>query len=359
MDYPGIMLTDLGKDTLAKGLQGKTIHFSKVALGSGDFDYDTEKVADLTALRQWEMDLPIVGKEIEGNGLVLIKALLNNFDLAKGFPAKEVGIFALDPDSGDELLYAYGNLGNEYTYIPSNSGAVHKNIIFGYRVTIHDAPNVTFNINFDFAYVSQQEFEDHLNSENPHPNFPNRLDDIDFTDNFWATDFDNNLHRISIQNSKKILLRDLEKNFAVEKKMQGDFNDFFVFKEMIGLEPNIFIIEKFDPPTTIDFTEIEITSAAKNGNLLGVPSLDGLHCGDQLFLSDGLNRQSVTVTNLVSGTPDYVEISPNVAFDFDLQSLKLFRSALQAANTDSKVWDDNFNFSGISANTKHWLTLSL
>ena len=186
MDYPGIMLTDLGKDILAKGLQGKTIHFSKVALGSGDFDYDTEKVADLT-------------------GLVLIKALLNNFDLAKGFPAKEVGIFALDPDSGDELLYAYGNLGNEYTYIPSNSGAVHKNIIFGYRVTIHDAPNVTFNINFDFAYVSQQEFEDHLNSENPHPNFPNRLDDIDFTDNFWATDFNTNLHRISLKNSKKIL----------------------------------------------------------------------------------------------------------------------------------------------------------
>gem|GEM_PF-2396248 len=87
----GMELTRLGKEVLGKGLIGKEICFSKVAYGSGDFDYDTEKVLDLVELRHWRMDLPIVGKEVRGDGKVEIQAKLTNFDVEEGFPEMHKG----------------------------------------------------------------------------------------------------------------------------------------------------------------------------------------------------------------------------------------------------------------------------
>ena len=56
MSSPGLRLTKGGKEILAKGLTGKVIEFTRVAYGSGEFDYDTEKVYDLEEMREWKMD---------------------------------------------------------------------------------------------------------------------------------------------------------------------------------------------------------------------------------------------------------------------------------------------------------------
>lgn len=159
MSNPGMRLTRAGKNVLARGLLGEEIHFTKVAFGDGDFDYDQEKVIDLTALKSWKMDLPIVGKTLDGDGTVTIVALCSNFQLEKGFAAKEIGVFATDQESGNEILYAYRNAGDEYNFIPAKTGVVTKSTRYAYKIEIGDAENVTFNINFGFAYVSQEDFE--------------------------------------------------------------------------------------------------------------------------------------------------------------------------------------------------------
>ena len=105
MSNPGMMLTANGRSILAKGLTGKVIHFTKVSYGAGDFDYETESVSNLTELRDHRLDVPIVGKIIEGNGIVNIKAQLNNFDLLEGFAAKEVGVFALERGELNWTIY--------------------------------------------------------------------------------------------------------------------------------------------------------------------------------------------------------------------------------------------------------------
>lgn len=159
MSNPGMRLTRAGKNVLANGLLGDEIHFTKVAFGDGDFDYETESLLDLTALKSWKMDLPIVGKKLDGGGTVTIVALCSNFQLEKGFAAKEIGVFATDQKSGNEILYAYRNAGDEYNFIPAKTGVVTKSTRYAYKIEIGDAENVTFNINFSFAYVSQEEFE--------------------------------------------------------------------------------------------------------------------------------------------------------------------------------------------------------
>ena len=46
----GMRLTAAGKKVLARGLLGEQILFTKVSIGDGYFDYDTESVYDLTEL---------------------------------------------------------------------------------------------------------------------------------------------------------------------------------------------------------------------------------------------------------------------------------------------------------------------
>ena len=364
----GMLLTNDGKKILRKGLIGKEIKFSKVAYGAGDFDYQTENVADLTALRDWKMDLPIVGKEIQG-GAVLILAQLNNFTLQAGFAAKEIGVFAIDPDTEKEVLYAYRNAGQEYNFIPANTGVVVKNTTMGYWVEIGDAENITCEINFAFAYVSQEDFKKHLQSYHPQ-----LLDEIETTEKIWASDEDENLHPLSIENLKNILGESSiatstsntneEKNFEevglsfetfVQKFIDSEKNvsretdfeklsEFVEMKSEIGLaEPNIFLIENFNPQTLIDETKIKISSCAKGGNILSAETLDGVKIGGEYFLSDGVSCEQVKISNiqisaaaiLINNSNFLLTLENNLQNSYNLDETFLLKSNV----TSKKIFD--------------------
>ena len=365
MERP-LYLTSDGKEILRKGLLGKEIRFSKVAFGAGDFDYETEKVADLTELRDWRMDLPIVDKVLEG-GMVQIIAELKNFELETGFPAKEIGIYAIDPDNGKEKLYAYRNCGEEYNFIPGGNGIVKKNARFGYWIEIDDAPNVTFNIDYSFAHVTKQEFEEHLNSKNPHPNTPTLLNEVDTTEIFWATDFDKNLHPISVENSKKVLLADLEKNFDGERNLRRNLQEFIEAKIISGvLEPNILICENFAPPTSLDTTKIKITSCAAGGNFLSAKMINGLKIGAEYFLTDGANCEQVKIADIVisnssvmiNNSTYVVTLENNLANNYNLSQTFLMRTTATIENNSAKCsapkqvrkWKSRETFKGYPSN---------
>ena len=363
MSNPGMYLTDDGKEILRKGLIGKEIKFSKVAFGAGDFDYTTESVADMTALKDWRMDLPIVDKVIDG-GMVKIVAALKNFDLADGFPAKEIGVFAFDPDTGAEKLYAYRNAGDEYNFIPGGGGVVKKDIQFGYWVEIRDAETVTFVIDYSFSHVLKSEFEEHLNSENPHLNSPSLQDEVDVTDNFWATDFDNHLHKISVEHAKKVLLDDLLKKLSHETKKLEELNNFVAVKNSIGLvEPNILMIENFNPATLLDDTKVQITSCARGGNILSAKSLEGVKVGAEYFLSDGVSGELVTIENitissstvLINNANFVLTLANNLANSYNLDETFLYRT-FQAEPLQSRTWHAHA-FTGNAANVSREVAL--
>ncbi len=363
-----LYLTALGQNLLLKAVTGKELKFSKVAFGAGDFDYETEKVADLTALKDWKVDLPLVDKKVEG-GVAYIIAELKNFTLETGFAAKEIGIYAIDPDSGAEVLYAYRNKGEEYDYIPGGGSIVKKSLRFEYRVRIDDAPNVTFVIDYSFAHVTKEEFDLHVADEKTHAE---KLDDVDITDSFWATDLDKNLHKISIEHAKKVLNSDIEKILLNEIKRRENLEEFIEIKNEIGLiEPNLFLIENFNPPTLLDATKIKVTSCAQGGKSLAVKGLDGLKIGWEYWISDGEKIEQVKISNvtissaaiLINNSNIVLTLENNLVHAYDINNCYLYRTTFAGNKSteamQSKAWQGTDNFEGHAANVQRTSALDL
>ena len=293
MPNPGMRLTNAGKKILAQGLLGDEIHFTKIAFGDADFDYATEDLTQLTALKSWQLDLPIVGKNLNGDGTVTIVGLCTNFSLTKGFQAKEIGIFAIDQATNTEILYAYRNAGDEYSFIPAKMGVVTKSVRYAYQIEIGDAPNVTFDINFSFAYVSQEAFETHVDSENPHPQF--------------------------VDTQK--LARENRQIINAEAEMPFD--------------ANLIIFEDFESPSFTDDFQVKVTNCVAGANLISVASVAGFKIGEEYLICDGANFERVKVTSVMrTASGLHVKVESNLVQTYNLTQTFLYRSTLSTACSD-------------------------
>ena len=282
MSNPGMRLTNAGKKILAQGLLGDEIHFTKIAFGDADFDYVTENLRELTELKSWKLDLPLIDKKLNGDGTVTIIGLCTNFTLDKGFRAKEIGVFAIDQETKTETLYAYRNAGDEYSFIPAKMGVVTKSVRYAYQVEIDDAENVTFDINFSFAYVSQEEFQAHVNGENSHPE----------------------IFKLARENRQII-------------QAQAE----------IPFEANLLVFEDFKPSTRIDDFKVKVTNCVAGANLITVAAIEKFKIGDYYWLSDGGNFERVKITSVLKiASGLHVKAETNLANSYDLSKTYLYRS---------------------------------
>lgn len=328
MSNPGMRLTKQGRLILEKGLTGKTIHFSKIAYGDGDFDYSTESVADMTELKNWKMDLPIVGKVVSGDGIALIKAQLINVGLANGFKAKEIGVYAIDPDTDDEILYAYRNAGEEYSFVPGGAGPVKINVTKSYWIEIGDAENVTFNIDWSFAYVSQEDFNNHVESEDAHPTISNKLAEVE---------------------KKTNLAEALSKS---RFELAGDFN--------------LLIVENFDDATTLDLMKIKVLSCGQGGNLIQIDSPAKLITGTTYTISDGINQEIFTVDSVIKNSAGfYIQTAAPLVNSYDTDLCYVLKSTILICDKHAHCaceqkyfnWTGFNTFSGYPATTNRTYTL--
>ena len=76
-------------------------------------------------------------------GTAKVSVVMTNKDLTEGFFFREIGIFAEDPDSGDELMYGYCNAGNKADYLPGQDGPDAVYYRFDLTVVVDKAKNVT------------------------------------------------------------------------------------------------------------------------------------------------------------------------------------------------------------------------
>ena len=119
--FNGMTLTAAGLQLETKAQTGIELKFSRAALGDGSLGTG-QTLASLTALINHKLDLPIVGIDVIGTGTARMRVVLQNKDLSQGFFAREIGVFATDPDAG-EILYAVANAGASCDYIPAGGGA--------------------------------------------------------------------------------------------------------------------------------------------------------------------------------------------------------------------------------------------
>ncbi|MDG0871014.1 hypothetical protein L5D93_00115 [Paenibacillus thiaminolyticus] len=88
----------------------------------------------------------------------MVGSMLSNKGLKSGFYFREIGVFAQDPDEG-EILYSYGNSGENAEYIPPEGGPDVIEKYIDAVTIIQNAQNVSAVMDESLIYPTKKEME--------------------------------------------------------------------------------------------------------------------------------------------------------------------------------------------------------
>lgn len=377
----GTHLTRRGFDVLAKALAGSELRYTRIKLGDSmrngvlveptrDEEYEFNDL-----INSKDFDLPLVDCAFTGGGTCTIKCRVSNKELATGFHNRELGLFAIDPDTGREILYCYRNVGNLCEYIPAGDSSTVYDVILAVVTVVQEATNVTAIIDMSMAYVSQTEFNAHVDSAAPHPNTPTLKPEVTTTTYFWVTSNDRHLHPMSADNVRSLILggdastipqltrrlRQAETNLA-NLYMQLDAE-----KEM-GLQANLLLVEDFTDGDNLDtYTRKIITTVA---GVYGVQlESDGdILAGHWYTITDGTQDEYVQVKSVAKNMGAVIVIFTNkLTKTYNLDNAQLMRSTALIRDgyaqgsgrfrSDRHVFWLREPWRGMPANTEATLTL--
>lgn len=157
----GFTITSAGWHLLAKLLAGDTLELSRVMVGSGRLA-DGESPAQLTDLVAPVTRAEATEPVIDGRTVSFVVEYRSDLDggLEEGFWLNEFGVYALDPDGGEVLLY-YGTLGDYPQYVSAySSGAVDVRR-FPVSIALTDELQVVFT-HPPLAFMTAQEVADYV-----------------------------------------------------------------------------------------------------------------------------------------------------------------------------------------------------
>lgn len=175
-NWTGFSMTSRGAELQAKVNAGSTtLTFTKLALGSGEAEGSLE---NLTELVHKEMDMTIKNISNEGN-IVTLRSTITNKGISQAFYAREMGLYATDPDLG-EILYAIQTdpkpdnipaegsatvVSEDFTahLIMSNTGSVSAVLDTGALLTLEDLRNHEAD-----ETAHEAAFDKHNKEENAH-----------------------------------------------------------------------------------------------------------------------------------------------------------------------------------------------
>ncbi len=148
--FNGYILTEKGRELLAKGLSGGKIEFTKMQIGDGTSSVDARS---MTALVNPKKDLALLNINTKG-GQCELTALLSNQDLITGFYIKELGVFAKGDDE-IEILYAY-NISTNPDFIPPFSANNIVEIEYVDTIIVDQVTNITAVIDPSITYITKK-----------------------------------------------------------------------------------------------------------------------------------------------------------------------------------------------------------
>jgi len=174
-DFRGTILTQRGRNLLAKAQTGTTLTFTKIKLGDGLWISNTDPT-QLNDLVSPKLNLPIQEIRVVGDGTVRLRFVLTNTGLSQGFFMREIGIYAQDPALG-EILYAVAYAGDRADFIPSDGVTKVENVVDIYTV-IANAQNVTAVISDSVVLATKQDIntvKPEASSTAPNLTYPGKL----------------------------------------------------------------------------------------------------------------------------------------------------------------------------------------
>lgn len=152
-------ITTEGAILAAKTMESKILKFSKFKVGDGTLvndDVDTIKALEelVNPLLSFNVTNIIRDNEIR----IDVQGVFQNTDADSAFWMRELGLFAIDPDTEEEVLFAYINYGDKAEYI-NNSISEKQERFYDMFIVVDNADNVTIEIDPTVSYVSKKTFE--------------------------------------------------------------------------------------------------------------------------------------------------------------------------------------------------------
>ena len=182
-NWTGFSMTSRGAELQAKVNAGSTtLTFIKLALGSGEAEGSLE---NLTELVHKEMDMTIKSISNEGN-IVTLRSTITNKGISQAFYAREMGLYATDPDLG-EILYAI-QTDPKPDNIPAEGSATVVSEDFTAHLIMSNTGNVSAVIDTG-ALVTLEDLNNHNEAEESHPDIRQKI-----TDDIAAHNTDANAH---------------------------------------------------------------------------------------------------------------------------------------------------------------------
>lgn len=152
--FNGIVITEGGQTLLAKAQIGKKLNFSKMQLGSNN---DISSPITKKQVVSPFLTTPITELKLTGDGKARISTYISNKDLKESYVWREIGLFALDPDTNEEILYAYKCAGENGETIPAGGGADIIEKIFDIIINVSNIQNVTAVIDGSIVYIKAKD----------------------------------------------------------------------------------------------------------------------------------------------------------------------------------------------------------
>jgi len=151
-------ITDAGAALLARVEAGEEmLNMTRMALGDGALPGE-ETEEEQTALINEVMTANLASIVAVDNG-VTARADFSNATLVADLEARELGLFAEDPDDAEaEILVVYANAGAGYDYLPAAGGADLTTLIRRLHIVIANTDQVTLLVDEGAAYVTQETF---------------------------------------------------------------------------------------------------------------------------------------------------------------------------------------------------------
>ncbi len=326
-------LTYAGLNLLAKGQTGTEIHFTRVIMGDGRLT-EGQDIRQLTGLVNPLLTLPIKTVTVTGVGTTVMEAELKNTHLAAGFFAREVGIFAKEGTEGNEILYAYRNTADDSEYIPAGGGSEVWNLLYDIVTVVDQAENITANIDGSVAYVTKLDYNEHIDSTNPHKKFLQIGTEVTTAQviNCDVRQAGDELNYISIDNLRLQVLGDTSTipvlNSRV-RQLERENANLALKLEAEGMMPdcNMLLAENFKNPDSIDQFEVNVTSCAAGDDSIDVESNYGFIIGSWYWITDGVHAEYVQVKSVIKNGSVYRVIMTKVLKEtYDIPATKIYRT---------------------------------
>lgn len=150
-------ITTNGLSIQYKAQTGKELKFTKFILGDGTY---TGSIRDLTALVSPKETANVKRLSVTGignNKKVIIGFDIDTSKITTGFYLREIGLYAKDPDTNEEVLIFYTNAGDTADYISNKTSTTISTKMINAELYISDVANITATIDTSMTYATASE----------------------------------------------------------------------------------------------------------------------------------------------------------------------------------------------------------